>query len=313
MNETQNSGLDILFKVFSVILAFPLFALILFLFVRLSFNGLTQSAFGLMDTGAMSEMPVGQLMSTLEVPGFDIAEDDTLSDVVYNYIEDAGVSDVTKSDIENMLDELTIDEFLGDVTNEYLAVMTGQSASASISKDKIVDVIKENADIIEKEAGITIEKEQIDKIENYLDDVDIEEMTYVEMDAKDIPGALSLVSGFLIGNMLPYWLILLVLIVLIGALNYKAPYKALGYVGVCTLIAGIIGLILSFMMSFVKSIVADNDIPLVNTILDGFGSKLLTMAIIFIVVGIVLLVAKAIFKKIFTPKTNPEPEMNYYT
>ena len=112
--------------------------------------------------------------------------------------------------------------------------------------NEMINELAENAKTALNEY-MMLDQEQIDKIENYLDDVDIEEMTYVEMDAKDIPGALSLVSSFLIGNMLPYWLILLVLIVLIGALNYKAPYKALGYVGVCTLIAGIIGLILSFM------------------------------------------------------------------
>ena len=305
--NNQNSGLHTFFKVLSFFLSIPLLAIMLYLFFRLSFYKVTSSAFGLVEEGKLSSVPIGSMVPEEVLEDAPINENSTLADLVYEYLANTGeFENVSRRDVVGLLDDLKLEAFIDDIMDSYMDVLSGGSGYASISRNQMLQLIKTNIPVVERYLHIEVDEEAMSEIYSYLEEMDIEEMTTVEA-PRDAEGLklFSTVGNFLFGDIRIPVLGLLLVVLFIMLFNYYRLYAVLSYIGVCSIITAVIGLGIWGVLLIVKNSV--HEMPeMAGVVMEGLGSILLKNALLFLAAGIMMIVVRVICGKICTKKQNAQ-------
>ena len=305
--NNQNSGLHTFFKVLSFFLSIPLLAIMLYLFFRLSFYKVTSSAFGLVEEGKLSSVPIGSMVPEEVLEDAPINENSTLADLVYEYLANTGeFENVSRRDVVGLLDDLKLEAFMDDIMDSYMDVLSGGSGYASISRNQMLQLIKTNIPVVERYLHIEVDEEAMSEIYSYLEEMDIEEMTTVEA-PRDAEGLklFSTVGNFLFGDIRIPILGLLLIVLFIMLFNYYRLYAVLSYTGVCSIITAVIGFGIWGVLLIVKNSV--HEMPeMAGVVMEGLGSILLKNALLFLAAGIVMIVVRVICGKICTKKQNAQ-------
>lgn len=303
--NNQNSGLYTFFKVISFFLAIPLLIIMLYLFLRLCLQNVTTSAFGLVEEGKLSSVPLGSMIPGEVLEDAPLDENSTLADFVYEFLSDTGeFDDVSRRDVAGLLDDLKLKEFMDSVMDSYMAVLAGDSGYASVSRKQLLQLIKDNIPVVERYLHVEVDDEAMREIYSYLEEMDIEEMTMIEAseDMEEIE-VLSTVRNILLCDIRIPVLSMLLIVLFIMLFNYYRLYAVLSYTGVCSIITAVIGFCIWGVLLIVKNAV--HEMPeMAGVVIEGLGSIILKNAILFLVAGIVMIVVRVICGKICANRRN---------
>ena len=104
---------------------------------------------------------------------------DTLFDMVQEQF--GGELPISKDAVAELLEESTIPEFISDKAASIISdVITGE-VTTTITKDEVIQLIEENADLIEEKLDITIEQEHIDAIGGWIEESEVLENVQQEI------------------------------------------------------------------------------------------------------------------------------------
>lgn len=115
---------------------------------------------------------VGGMGMLGSLSGLGGTDQSLLVDAFYSMMEEQFGDEIpfSKEDVTELLEESTIPEFISDkAANIIHDVITGE-VTTTITKDEVIQLIEDNADLLEETLDITIEQEQIDAIGGWIEE-----------------------------------------------------------------------------------------------------------------------------------------------
>lgn len=286
---------------FSILFAWVLFSLCLTLLYCTVFSRAASDVMSVYSSNStnFSEIPVGQILNRFDSSG-DYEDDVTLSEYVYDKLPAKDKENTTEEDIAEMIDNPSISEFVGEVMDDYMKVMTGRTDEASISNDRILQVVRENEKLVETAIGRDLSESDYRAIESKLDEANFEENTTISNHhgdfADDLPAIRSVYKimdnptlvfvglGIAIG----------VILFIILLLNLHKPYVVFRYLGVCTVLAAGIGYATGAVFNWAINELGERERVSFNMVLGLMGNpqnRIMTNSTFFLIAGIVLIAA----------------------
>lgn len=107
--------------------------------------------------------------------GGEEMDQNMLVDALYDMLAEqaGGELPVSKEEVSELLEESSIPEFISDKAAGIISdVITGESTT-TITKEEVIELIEENADLIEEKLDITIEQEHIDAIGGWIEESEV--------------------------------------------------------------------------------------------------------------------------------------------
>ena len=184
MSET-NKKPSVVGVILSVLIAIVIFAIGIamctLIYLR-DFAGKLSSADGMIQ----------QVVEDVDLAQLDISavsgKDQTLSEFVYDNLTDKVKEDVEIEDVEDLLNEEFISEFISDKLGDYSEDMLKGTGDGKITAEEVIELIDDNKEIIE-DAGFDVDAYGYDTaIENFFEANDIEEKTSVKNIKEEIAG-----------------------------------------------------------------------------------------------------------------------------
>lgn len=173
-------GIRILFGFLSVLLCVALFATTLVtivvtdLKVITSKDGLQTIITEVLFPKSASVRVIPKLAGGSAVSGFsalgslggDGMNQNILIDSIFGMVQEQfnGELPITKEVVAELLEESTIPEFIADKAAGIISDVISGDVTANITKEEVMQLIEENADLIQEKLDITIGQEQIDAI-----------------------------------------------------------------------------------------------------------------------------------------------------
>lgn len=293
--KKETTGGKIAAHFFSVIWTVLLIALSLVLLLKITCDGILGdfNTSGILDAVELKEVPVGEIVGSLGIDGVDIEDDDNLSDVVYELIQTETELDVTKSQVDDLLDKLEVNDFLNELKDEYLQVVTGEKTSAYVKPAQIMKFIEDNKRVLEKSLDIEIEDSDLETIKNSLEDMDIEEVTTVRMSAGDneVIQKIQMVFQYSMALTILLAICMVVLAGLLFLTNLRKKRRAVLYIGAGVIIAAGAGYVSAKLVGKLLSMLS---VPLdkatLDTLLAGVSALLTRNSLVFLAAGAAILV-----------------------
>lgn len=246
-----------------------------------------------------------ELLSKVEIDGVEMKDDDLTGMIVENLAK----SDmhVTEEEVSQLLEEQFIKDFLADKANDYVDDFLNETGTGVITEKELAELVKDNKEVIEDTLDITIEEEDIDKIEEYLvENVQLSEKTELAQIKKDadlpmkqiqIIFSLPLLIGLLAACAL--------LFVLVFIIKGK-PMRGLRPVGITLLLIGIVDLAAGLLSGRLPAIV-DSFVGIGERYLVPLFTPIRSVALrtggIVTGVGAVLIIAGIVVSAITASKT----------
>lgn len=210
---------------------------------------------------------------------------DSFAEVIYDAYEQAaaesGLDEIlTENELQKVLDASTLDEFLSDKTADYLSAFLSGENDVAVTKDELLNLVRENEEVIEKvTGGQTLTDEHYTMLENAIDESDIVE----QLDMSQImPESDVTVTNTvqLVYNEAFYAAIglCLLLVLLIGLFNLCGHFLTSLYSGIALLLAGTVASLTLAVETLAVEIIASSGFPfstnvlsaMVHTVLSGF-------------------------------------------
>lgn len=303
----------------SIICALLSFALSVVLFIFcvaimffISFNRSLDDSRSVFSSGTartISEIPVGQVINSLD-GSKDYGSDVTLSEYVYDKLPSADKANTSAEEIAEIIDNPAISAYVNGVLDDYMKVLSGEAESASISNDRILDVVRDNEELVESAIGREIKEEDYARIENKLDSLNLEEHTEISVSGSEEAGKAIEFVRDIINNrkaiVARMAVAIAVILILLVVLNLHKPYVVMRHMGVCMIFAAAIGKIISYAYDVVLKEAGAREQAAVGMVMNLLGSpmdNISSVAGIFLIVGIILVavyVAAAILRKIIS-------------
>jgi hypothetical protein len=100
-----------------------------------------------------------------------IGDDTSLSEWVYANLDPAVLSEygITEDQINRVLEKSNLMSFVADKLDDIIGDVYQNDRSAEITSDELVDLIRDNSDVIEKNLGLQLTENDYDKFEDSLD------------------------------------------------------------------------------------------------------------------------------------------------
>lgn len=274
--------LKILMELIAIILCLTLFvvtivgALVMDLRVMTSKDGfekiLTELITSTMSQpGNSAEAPAPNGSVTLLSNTSAASVSNPITDMVYDMLQDQFGQDLplSKEEVSDFINNSTVKDFVADKVSGAFDDFINGTSNTTITKDEIVDLVKDNAPLIKETFGIEITEDQLGELESALDEVPIlEELekdglmgfledNYLDADKESgdmgIAGNGGLADGLaavkqireyvqiITSNTALYSIagVLAVLMLLILLVNWTLP-KTLSDIGITLLFAGLI-------------------------------------------------------------------------
>lgn len=274
-----------------------------------------------------NEKFISKTVSSIRIEQLEIPI--TIEGETYNNISEALVDQVnqsmdanlTEEDVAEFFEESGISELVGEKLALGLdAIMNGEEI-ALITNEEIMNFVKENEQLVEDTFDVEITEEDLIKVEDKLEEFDIEEnfntqiitTTIVDMEINPLFELVNaLRSFFSVGAIVIVYVATALLWFGIFFLNKRQLWYAGPYLGVPAIIVGagnaLGALVIKVASGFVPEEVGKF---LKDDIFDVLVELPLIIAIIHVVVGIAITVASAVVKKNLAKKEENNTELEY--
>lgn len=178
--------LKILLELIAIILCLTLFvvtiagALILDLRVMTSkggfekiLNQLITSSVSQPGNSAQAPVPSGSVTLLSDTSATVVS--DPITDMVYDLLQDALGEELPleKEDVGDFINNSTVKDFLADKVSGAFDDFFNGTSNTTITKDEIVDLVRDNAPLIKEHFGLEITNDQLGQLETALDQVPI--------------------------------------------------------------------------------------------------------------------------------------------
>ncbi len=234
----------------------------------------------------------------LPIEGGDEME---LSEYVYDLCREFDIDDdVSRSDIEDLLEEDYIKDFIEENVEEYRAYIFDGEKTEGITSKEIVKFVKKNENKIRRTIGLYGDDEFVfdyDELEDTLDEslgddfsIEIIEENY-KTEAKAVQLGLSVISQIV------FVFLTVVFAVFIFIVNKKRVRNAFVYVGVPLTVAGALFLIAGIAMTVFKFFDISGVPAIASTVSGFFYESFLIIGGGLVLVGVICFIIKAIIKK----------------
>ncbi|MGN0166379.1 MAG: hypothetical protein ACI39R_09390, partial [Lachnospiraceae bacterium] len=286
----------------SVILSICLFCMCM---GQLVFISMFKSGTPLKSKNAeLSKLNVGFIVNSLDTSK-EYDDDITLSEFIYQQIPKSDRNNISEKDIAEMIDDPGIRDFMDDILNGYVEVLTGEEKETSFTNDDIITLIGDEEELIEEVLGRDLKSSDYKSIEKFLDDINFEEnaniASHYDQETRE---TLKPLADFIQNSdsmILGCWIMIGVLMLLILLLNLHKPTAVLNYGGVCAVISGGLAVALSQTMEMVIKSMDKRAKAMIDLALGVFGNpqdKFMTYGMIFLGVGLGMIVVCAIIRVI---------------
>lgn len=224
-------------------------------------------------------------------------EGDDVADYVYGLVDDAFIRDtgLRKRDVEKILNDSDLRDSLAGYLSDYAEAILNDERGEVLDGDDIMDLIRDNADLIESVIGYRLQKGDYAQIEEELDKFDfyqispkkvekaLEENTPVKMDT--IRFGLSATPWIIAGGLA------VVMAVLIALVYWFRGRPVLGFCGGGLIASGTLLLLVALGCALLPgilqlSIVSELAKPLITTFLIHGGIQLVVGVVCAVVAGV---------------------------
>ncbi len=246
-------------KVGSVCLSILAFLLIMVLMISLFLKStLSQSSLeASIQKIDYAEIELGEILADSNLT-IDVQEGDTTVDVVYEALTEQGQVDISRGDVEEMLEETSFSEYLSEKLSGYARYAVTGAEPDEITPREIVRLVEKNRDEIEDITKLQITSEDLDELERYLEEDELLDSVSLEkidqaMEENKVDKLRTFLSDPILMVMMIVSLLLFIgTIVLISFLHrrVKAP---LSYIGIPVFTGGMIFTITFIILSIMKS------------------------------------------------------------
>lgn len=257
---------------------------------------LTENLTAVMEDSDIANIPASQLVADVQDPDITIVEW-AVQEMAANY---DGTVSASEKDIETFLEESTFTDFLTDKLSLYLNDVYTGSNDFEITTDEVQSLLEDNADLVEEVFGAPLLEEDIDNFVQELDDRELLDKLEVKTLKED---AAPVYYGVQIG--LSYWVIgffavmALLFIVLLAKTNKWSMLRTCGDTGITWTVLAAILLLPALVTLIVPDIWSTLlGVPFVDSLIGAVLTGGLIPSAILLGVGIVLIVIKAVGKKI---------------
>lgn len=329
-------GIRIVFAFLSVLLCIALFATTL---VTIAVTGLkvVTSKDGLQTIISEALFPksasvrvIPNLAGGSAVSGFDMLgslggsgmDQGILVDALFEMMEEQFGDElpISKEDVTEFLEESSIPEFISDKAASIISDVISGEVTTTITKDEVIQLIEENADLLEEKLDITIEQEQIDAIGGWIEESKVLDNVQqgiqegiqeaiggttpdssTGVDGTDAPtsfaeGLAMLKAASSTESLLICIGACLFLFVLLLLTHWGRPFAAVRSAGIPVMIAGLFMTLPGLVASFVLG-----DDPIM-VIVQQLFSMTTTVSLCFAGLGLVMIVAGSILNSVFKRK-----------
>lgn len=300
--KKRSVGVAIICTFFSWVLSIVLLGLEVALLVFLVFGGKTISTTVAKEVSSakLGSMEVGGIMSAVGIKNVE-KDDETVAEYVYKHLDKKDKKLTSVEEIEEALNSLEgVEEFTESQIEKYTEALYNGGDTATIEGDEIVDFLKQNEDQMESILGRKPDKKDYKNISRIWDN-EIESKIRVDEDKTQGNFATKIVLGNKTRGIIALGVLIGVFSLLILLLNLHKPYVVFKYVGIVTIIVGVVGLLSTFLSNILtnlaaKALKASNAAvrPFVNTYCKGaliptlvyVGAAVLCLVIYVIISGI---------------------------
>ncbi|HKL99044.1 MAG TPA: zinc ribbon domain-containing protein [Mobilitalea sp.] len=235
----------------------------------------------------------------------DIEEGDTTVDIIYEALSEHGNVDVSRGDVEEILEKATFSDYLSDKLSQYASYAVTGRKPDQISPREIVRLVEANEEIFMDVAGLEITPNDLDDLEKYLEEEDI--LKSISLD--EIDRILEENNIEWIQKLLSNTTIMIILIasavILLGILIWicylhrrlKAP---LSHIGIPVLIAGVIFALAMLVGNLIKANLfeeIENLYKSIKPMVSALFTRGIIIGVITSVIGFIMVFAYIMIKK----------------
>ena len=274
-----------------------------------------------------NEKFIAKTVSSIRIEQMEIPI--TIEGENYNNISEALVDQVNKSmetnlteeDVAELFDESGISELVGDKLALGLeAIMNGEEMSL-ITNEEIMDFVKENEQLVEDTFEIEITEDDLVKVEDKIEELEIEETfntqiittTITDTEINPVFEIINAFRAFFsVGAIVIVYVATALLWLGIFFLNKRQLWYAGPYLGVPAIIVGVGNAISAVIIKAASSFIPEEVGKfLKDDIFDVLVELPLIIAIIHVVVGLAVTIASAVVKKNLAKKEQNDTELEY--
>ena len=210
-------------------------------------------------------------------------ETDSFASLIYDSYERTATENdfeniLSESELQEILDSSTLDEFLSEKTADYLSAFMSGETGNSITKNDLLDLVRENEALITQIAGgQKLTEEDYVMLEKAIDESDIvEEMDLSQILPRDDVTSINVVRLVYSYGVYAAIALCLVLVLLIALLNLRGHFLTSLYSGIALLVAGSIGALTLALKTLVVNILLPAELPLSSHALSAVVSMVLS-------------------------------------
>ncbi len=247
----------------------------------------------IVDDIEISDITVGDLMDCED-------SDMSLSEYIYSQMDEEVLDNygVTEKQVEELLEEDDIKDFLTDIMADYCDYICTGDTTPKITSKKIISLVEDNEDKIYEITGYQVKESDYELIRNLEDDgtLDALDVSVLEEENSDIFEKINLARTFL--STWVFIIIIIVAILLCVAIFFLCERNILNAacsVGIVVLIDGIVLMVVgSVVGGLSKQISGALSFPLevIKPIVKSISENMMQPAVPFIIVGGVIIVIR---------------------
>ncbi|HKL80217.1 MAG TPA: hypothetical protein VJ888_07250 [Mobilitalea sp.] len=235
----------------------------------------------------------------------DIEEGDTTVDVVYEALSEHGNVDVSRGDVEEILEKATFSDYLSDKLSQYASYAVTGRQPDQISPREIARLVEDNEEIFKDVAGLEITSKDLEELEDYLEEEDI--LKSISLDEIDKTLEENNLKGIqkILSNTTMMIILIVSAVILLGVLIWicylhrrlKAP---LSYIGIPVLIAGVLFTLAMLVGNIIKANLFKGIEGLYKSIkpmLSALLNRGIIIGVITSVIGFLMVFAYVMIKK----------------
>ncbi len=256
-----------------------------------------------------AELPEMGELPSVDMSGLDFTNPDSLVDWIHGEVEKVlgEEADISKDTIRSFIQDSTVGDFLAEKASDALsALVSGGDIGQLLSSQDVMDLLKENAKLIEKTFQVELTQEVLDdlgqQLEAAIEQADVNSIfqrsiqDMLESEDPIVPGVdnsqlLEAFSQIVNGQLM--WILLgicLVLALLLAAANFYNLPAALGWAGVpCILVGGI-------MSALMAVLILPDDLAHLQPMVDGYKPLFAPLHYGLLIAGAVMLVASIVWR-----------------
>lgn len=241
----------------------------------------------------------------------------SLSDAVYSALStdkvtaQLGEVSISRSQVETLMEESTVTEFVADYAADYAGYMTGGDAPEPITSEKLITLVDENVPVIEKAFDVTISDETLDNVHKVInsksESISAATTITTVADNSSLAGISSVMRILLSDFMLIFCIVAAIILISLTAILNKSIKLAMLYGGITLTGSGIILALCGAFSGLATTVLPDVKFyrETAQHLISSGMQNVIAWAIVLVITGVMLISAYFITKLISQSKQQP--------